>query len=52
MPLGIVIAMLAAAKKLRPSTESPALNMWWTHNPKLMMPVAAIPTTIGPWPTS
>jgi hypothetical protein len=32
--------MLAAVKKLAPSCGRPAANMWWTHRPKPMKPVA------------
>ena len=40
MPLGIAIIMLAAVKKLLPSCGSPVANMWCTHRPKPMKPVA------------
>jgi hypothetical protein len=40
MPLGMPMSMLAIVKTLRPRMGRPVVNMWWTHSPKLMMPMA------------
>src|SRR4051812_50191828 len=40
MPEGTAIAMLEAVKKLSPSRGKPVTNMWWTHRPNDMKPVA------------
>ncbi len=47
IPLGMAINMLAAAKKPMPTGESPLVNMWCTHSPKLMNAVASRATTMS-----
>ena len=42
MPLGIAIAMLAAAKNVIVSCGSPTANMWCTQTPKPRNPVAIV----------
>ena len=46
MPLGIAITRLAAEKNAIASTGSPVANMWCTHTPKLMKPIATSAMTI------
>src|SRR4051812_31932255 len=49
-PVGITIIKLAAVKKLSLSCGIPVANMWWTHTPKPMKPVATTDTTMGVYP--
>ena len=46
IPLGIAITRLAAEKYDIASTGTPVANMWCTHTPKLMKPIAAREPTI------
>ena len=46
-PLGIAIIMLAAVKKLLPSSGRPVANMWCTHSPKPRKAVAISDSTIA-----
>ena len=39
-PVGIVIMMLDAVKKLAPNCGIPVTNMWWTQTPNPMNAVA------------
>jgi len=45
-PLGIAITRLAAEKYDIASTGTPVANMWCTHTPKLMKPIATSEPTI------
>ncbi len=45
-PAGMPIAMLAPAKKLRMSGDSPTANMWCTQRPNDRKPIATNDPTI------
>jgi len=46
MPLGMTMTRLAAEKNDIASTGIPVANMWCTHTPKLMKPIATSEPTI------
>ncbi len=43
---------LTAENSPKPSTGRPVANMWWTHTPKLMKPMASSARTIQRYPAS
>ena len=48
---GMEIVMLAAPKKLIESCGRPVANIWCTHTPKPMKPVATVESATQVWPT-
>jgi hypothetical protein len=50
MALGMVMSMLAAAKKFSPTMASPTVYMWWTQTPKLSRPMTTMEATTRVYP--